>query len=337
MFRRLYITGKWHYEGWNDLMKANYDWFRVYEGKHWYDMGGSRVHTTKRNKIDALTFLKERPKHKPFLLTVSFFAPHAVDASDEQYYPMPRSMSLYRNLTLQPPPDTFHELPSFFTEENIGRRRWRMRFETPQKFDVSLKNYYRLISEVDSACERIFEELRTQGVLDKTLVIFTTDNGYFHAEHGLADKWYPHEESIRVPLIVHDPRMPSTHQGSVRDEFVLNVDLAPTILGAAGLTSPDSMQGRDFSELYLGQDALSWRKDFFYEHPTIQSPHAIPASSAVVEKDLKYIYWPDWNVEQLFDLQTDPKETRDVSNIPEYAIKLDELRRRHEILRQAVV
>ena len=115
----------------------------------------------------------------------------------------------------------------------------------------------------------------------------------------------------------------------------LNVDLAPTILSATGLIPPETMQGRDFSELYLGPDTSHWRDDFFYEHPTIQSPHAIPASTAVVEKNLKYIYWPDWKVEQLFDLQADPKETQDVIDIPEYADKLDDLRRRHELLRQA--
>ena len=317
------------------MLKGNYDWYRVYEGKHWYDVGGSQVHTTKRNQRDAIKFLRERPKNKPFLLTVAFFAPHAVDASAEQYYPMPKSMSLYRNLTFQSPSDTFHKLPSFFNDENIGRRRWRMRFDTHRKFEDSLKNYYRLISEVDAACERIFDELEKQGLLDNTLLIFTTDNGYYHAEHGLADKWYPHEESIRVPLIVRDPRMPLSRKGSVRDDFVLNVDLAPMILGTAGLVPPDTMQGRDFSDLYLAQNSLSWRNDFFYEHPMIQSSHAIPASSAIVNRDLKYIYWPDWNTEQLFDLQRDPQEGQDVISNPEYANQLDELRSRHEVLRKA--
>lgn len=331
-------VGKWHFDGWRDLMPNHYDWYRIYEGKHWYGIGGTRVHTTKRNQRDAITFLRERPKDKPFLLTVAFFAPHAVDVSEDQYYPMPKSLSLYQNISLVPMPvDTFSRLPSFFTDENQGRRRWQMRFDTPEKYETSLKNYFRLISEVDAACERIVKELKSQGMLDRTLVIFTTDNGYYHAEHGLADKWYPHEESIRVPLIVHDPRMPSSQRGSVNDEFVLNIDLAPTIVGAADLEPPSAMQGKDFSVLYrTGLPRVDWRTDFFYEHPMLYSPHAIPASSAIVRKDSKYIFWPDWNVEQLFDLKKDPNEENDVIHEAEYSEHLQELRARHETLREAV-
>jgi len=98
--------------------------------------------------------------------------------------------------------------------------------------------------------------------------IFTSDNGQFHNEHLLAGKWFPHEESIRIPLIIQDPRMPDEVRGTSNDEFTLNIDLAPTILSAAGISVPDRMQGSDMAELYLNPDgevAQSWRKDFFYE------------------------------------------------------------------------
>ena len=88
-----------------------------------------------------------------------------------------------------------------------------------------MKAYYRLATEVDTTVGRVLAELKAQGLGENTLVIFTTDNGYFHGEHGLADKWYPYEESIRVPLIVRDPRMPKTKHGTTNDDFVLNVDL----------------------------------------------------------------------------------------------------------------
>jgi arylsulfatase A-like enzyme len=74
-------------------------------------------------------------------------------------------------------------------------------------------------------------------------VIFTTDNGYFHGERGLADKWYPYEESIRVPLIIRDPRMPASKHGRTDDSVTLNIDLAPTFLAAAGINAPAGMQG----------------------------------------------------------------------------------------------
>ena len=88
-----------------------------------------------------------------------------------------------------------------------------------------MKAYYRMATEVDTTVGRVLAELRAQGLDENTLVIFTTDNGYFHGEHGLADKWYPYEESIRVPLIVRDPRMPKIKRGTTNDDFVLNVDL----------------------------------------------------------------------------------------------------------------
>jgi arylsulfatase A-like enzyme len=158
----------------------------------------------------------------------------------------------------------------------------------------------------------VLDELRRQGLFERTLVIFTTDNGYYHAEHGLADKWYPHEESIRVPLIVHDPRMPAARRGTTDDAFTLNVDLAPTVLAAAGVPPTPRMQGNDFSPLYLAAQRPAWRTDYFYEHATIRSTDFIPSSEALVTRDWKYFYWPDFKVEQLFHVAADPHEEHDL-------------------------
>jgi len=158
-------------------------------------------------------------------------------------------------------------LPPFLADEkNAGRIRWHWRFDTGEKYQEYMKNYYRLASEVDAACGRIVAELRAQGLLENTLVLFTGDNGYFHGEHGLADKWYPYEESIRVPLIVRDPRMAAERRGGTNDDFVLNADLAPTILAAARAAAPPRMQGTDFAPLYLADRKPAWRDEFYYEH-----------------------------------------------------------------------
>ena len=188
---------------------------------------------------------------------------------------------------------------------------------------------------MDATCGRVLEELKKQGVLDRTLVIFTGDNGYFHGEHGLADKWYPHEESIRVPLIVYDPRLASAKNGLLNDDITLNVDLAPTILAAAGIAAPATMQGRDLAPLYLADEKPAWRTDFFYEHAVIRSVDFIPASEALVRKDWKYFYWPDFGVEQLFDLRTDPFEENDLIRDPASAKRLGELRARFAELKAA--
>jgi arylsulfatase A-like enzyme len=171
-----------------------------------------------------------------------------------------------------------------------------------------MKNYYRMATEVDAVCGRLLDELRGSGELDRTLVVFTTDNGYFHGEHGLADKWYPYEESIRVPLIVRDARIPAERRGKTEDRFVLNVDLAPSFLKVAGVEAPRAMQGKDVSGLYAGGEVTKWRDGFYYEHPTITNRERIPSSEAWVTKEAKLIRWPEFGYEEFFDLKKDPGE-----------------------------
>jgi len=199
-----------------------------------------------------------------------------------------------------------------------------------------MKNYYRLASEVDAACGRIVAELKAQGLLENTLVLFTGDNGYFHGEHGLADKWYPYEESIRVPLIVRDPRMAAERRGGTNDDFVLNADLAPTILAAARAAAPPRMQGADFAPLYLSERKPAWRDEFYYEHAIVRSKEFIPASEAVVRRDAKYLNWPDFAHEELFDLAADPQEERNLAADPARAAQKAELRRKLEEWRARV-
>ncbi|QDS98769.1 sulfatase family protein [Adhaeretor mobilis] len=331
-------VGKWH----NGKFPAkNFDFGRSYHGTHWMELpDGSKVHVTKRNENDSLEFLRTRPSEKPFCLTVAFFANHAEDRNPLQFLPQPESMELYKDTLIPVPPnatdESFHRLPEFVaTETNEGRNRWHWRFDTPEKYQTMMKNYYRLATEVDSTCGRILEELKRQGVFENTLVIFTTDNGYYHAEHGLADKWYPHQESIRVPLIIRDPRMPKMCHGASNEEFTLSVDLAPTILQAAGISVPKSMQGQDISPLYLADTKPAWREEFFYEHPTLRNIDFIPSSQALVRRGWKYFYWPDFDRDQLFDLKSDPREEHDLAAAPEQSKRLTEMRARFVELRAA--
>ena len=324
-------VGKWH----NGKIPADkFDFSRAYHGTHWVkEPDGSQIHVTQKNENDALEFLKSKPRDKPFCLTVAFFATHAEDRNPEQFLPQPASMSLYTDVDVPVPENatqaSFERLPDFVgNEKNEGRNRWHWRFDTPEKFQKMMKNYYRLATEVDSTCGRILAELRRQGLDESTLVIFTTDNGYYHAEHGLADKWYPHQESIRVPLIIHDPRMDESVAGQTNDDFTLNVDLAPTILAAANIEPPEAMQGKDISMLYRGEKKPEWRTEFFYEHPMLRSTDFIPASEALVRKDWKYFYWPEFDREQLFHLVDDPIEEHDLAEDPAFADQLSEMRRR---------
>ncbi len=330
--------GKWH----NGTFPAEkFDFGRSYSGTHWMrEPDGTQIHVTKKNENDALEYLSTRPKDKPFCLTLAFFATHAEDKNPKQYLPQPESMALYQDVKIPlaktATEEAFRKLPPFVAhEKNESRVRWHWRFDTPEKHQEMMKNYYRLATEVDAVCGKVLAELAKQGVLENTVVIFTTDNGYFHAEHGLADKWYPHQESIRVPLIVRDPRMAKAKHGGTNDDFTLNADLAPTILAATGIPAPKSMQGRDIAPLYLAAEKPAWRSEFFYEHAVVKAKDVIPASEALVRKDWKYMLWPDFEYEQLFHLTADPGEENDVARDPAHAAKLTEMRARFGELKAA--
>lgn len=330
--------GKWHA---GPFPQGKFDFGRSYSGTHWIKQeDGKMIHVTKKNENDAMEFLNTRPKDKPFVLKLSFFATHAEDLHPLQFLPQPESLALYQNVEI-PVPKTATEaawkkLPSFFNEKNEGRNRWTWRFDDPGKYQEMMRNYYRLATEVDEVCGKVIAELKRQGVYENTLVIFTSDNGYFHGEHGLADKWYPHQESIRTPLIIRDPRLPVAKRGTTHDEFTLNVDLAPTILASVGIPAPTAMQGRDIAPLYLNESVKDWRKEFFYEHPVIKSQDFIPASEALVRKDWKYFFWPKHGVEQLFHITEDPFEENDLIHDPSQKQRIAEMRSRLQELKAQV-
>ena len=134
---------------------------------------------------------------------------------------------------------------------------------------------------------------------------------------------------------MRDPRLPLAQRGTTHDAFTLNVDLAPTILAATGTTAPARMQGRDLSPLYLAPTPPKWRDEFFYEHATVRSIDFIPSSEALVRKDVKYIYWPDFQHEELFDLRADPLEENNLAAAPDRAAQLAVLRARFAELKAA--
>jgi len=323
-------------------LKYRFDVAKIYEGKHMF----GEKHVTDRNREDAVSFLQKRPKDKPFSLQVAFYAPKAIGDSLEpgaQWTPMERSRDWYANMTFRHPQnmnESYARLPEFFREGRgtEGRRRWKARFETPTQFQVAMNHYYRMISEVDEACGLIYEELKKQGILNETMIIFTTDNGFFHAEHGLSGKWFPYQESIRVPLIIRDPRMPPERINTTNDEFTLNVDLAETILGAAGLGPDPVMQGRDISDLYLKSDRERepWRQEFYYEFPG-KNKKILPSSNAVVRHDFKYFHYPQWNVEHLFNIKDDPFEENDLISDPKYADIVKEMKARYAEMQKEVL
>ncbi|VEU38662.1 unnamed protein product [Pseudo-nitzschia multistriata] len=272
-----------------------------------------------KSVMHAIEFLQERPKDTPFALTVAYYPPKAVGASKEpggQWFPKESSKALYANTTYEPPYDVekaHADLPDFL-KKKIMRNRYLERWDTTEKYNTGMRNYHALVTEVDLASSQIVEELKRQGLYENTMIIFTSDNGLMMGSHGLGGKWIAYEESIRVPLIIYDPRMPSEKRGSVDNSMTLNIDLASTILGAANIAPPEAMQGRDIADLYLSSnDGTSklkekpWRTEYLYEYPI----WSLSQNSLIGER-YKYIHWMGFQSEQLFDIQEDPFELNDL-------------------------
>ncbi len=289
-----------------------------------------RTHKTAVFGDQALEFLQGCRPDTPFCLSISFNAVHARDGEPREYEPDPRDEKLYADIKMPVPKlataEAFARLPEF-VQKSEARRRWQRRFATPQMFQDTLRDYYRLATGVDREVGRIVKALDDLKLADNTVIIFFGDNGYFLGDRGLADKWFMYEESIRVPCIVCDPRLPAERRGSKQDSLVLNVDLAPTIVDMTGLPIPKGMQGRSLVPLLRQAKApADWRTEFFYEHHT--NPKIIPPSEGVRTERWAYIRWikAEPVVEELYDLANDPLEERNLVRDPAQARVLAELR-----------
>ena len=342
-------VGKWQYEDKEGYISRIFDWARIHEGVHWYTMERkngekAKVSAAVRARDDVFDFLDERPKDKPFALTVAFYPPKAVSDGKQpgiQWTPTKKMRKMYENETIPFPPNYDNpvgetdSIPEFLRyEENKATLRYLERWRTYDHYQEGMKNYYALISQVDKICGQIFNRLKKDNLLNQTMIIFTTDNGLMHGAHRLAGKWYPYEESIRVPLLIYDPRMSNDKRGTIDDSLTLNIDLAETILGAANIAPLPLMQGRDIADLYLHHTskliAKPWRAEFYYEYPIGFGLPNDPRVTALVERDWKYIHWPETNKDQLFDLRNDPYELHDLRrNITkENLLRLSDMKQR---------
>ena len=331
---RIGFVGKYGV-GQKGMPEEEYDYWKGWSGQGKYELtdeSGNYIHMTQVMSRDAREFLRGCSKDKPFCLSVSFKAPHVQDTDPRQFIYDRAFKDLYKDVTI-PTPKTgddkyWEEFPEFFKKNNEGRTRWKKRFSTPQMYQQMVKGYYRLITGVDIAIGQIRNEIRELGMDDNTIIILTGDNGFYLGEHGLAGKWYGHDESIHVPLVVYDPRLPANKRGRKISRMALNIDIAPTILSMAGLSVPGVMQGRDLSPL-IDDKSIKWRKDFFYEH-LFEYQDKIPKVEGIVSERFKYMRFieAEPNYEQLFDLTNDPYEITNLATDPKYRRTLEKLRKR---------
>jgi arylsulfatase A-like enzyme len=301
------------------------------------DENGNYLHHTDKVDRDITRFLNQVDKEKPFCLSVSFKAPHVQDNDPRQFIIHPRYKKYYENDVIPTPetadPKYWEQFPDFFrTDENIARARWQPRLSTPELYQGNVKNYYRLLTQVDDVVGHLMKQLSELGMGDNTIVIFAGDNGLFLGEHGLTGKWYEYQESIRVPLIVFDPRDGNRMDGKVVDRIALNIDVAPTILDYAGVRIPEAMQGVDLLHI---ADGTADRKDFFYEHTFMGSP-GIPKVEGVVSRKFSYMKYIEHDYEELYNLTKDPLEEHNLAKDTAYREELANLRSRYEELKKKV-
>lgn len=323
-----------NYSGFEGLfdMGENYDRLDRYKDRRGYfykTLGRDTVHLTRYTGQKAIEFIRQAPQEKPFMLSLSFSAPHAHDPAEDQYFWQKEFDSMYASQHFAAPPLSdleYFEAQPPYVRDGENRNRWHWRFDTEEKYQKSMKGYFRMISEIDHEIGLIREELIKQGKDKNTVIIFISDNGYFLGERQLAGKWLMYDNSLRVPLIIYDPR--SVQSRKVKD-MVLNIDIAPTLLDLAGLEIPKSWQGLSLAGFLEENSPDFKREDFICEHLWLVD--IIAPSEGLRTKDWKYFrYINDPRHEELYDLKSDPLEKNNLALNPAFQEQLLEMRRRFE-------
>ncbi len=295
---------------------------------------GSLRHETDLIVDRGIEFLQQQPRDKPFALNLWFNACHAEDGDRRPgigHFPWPQSAEgLYEDLEMPAPrlkdSAIFEALPEFF-QTSITRERFFWRWNTEQKYQTNLRAYFRMVSGIDHAIGRFLQALREAGLADNTIIVYSADNGYHMANRGLTGKWSHFEESLRVPLIICDPRVPASERGKVASALALNLDLPATFLDWTGVPVPDRYQGRSLQQIVAAEAPTDWRTETFHEHFAVRD--RIPAWEGVRTERFKYArYFDHANFEFLHDLRNDPNELVNLANEPAHAETLKSLRER---------
>ncbi len=298
---------------------------------------GSERHITELMGDYAGDFLRDVPDGEPFCLSLSFNAVHAEDADKENHFPWPIAVdSMYDDIDIPEPrlsdPAIFEAHPDFL-KNSMNRIRYFWRWDTPEKYQKNMRAYYRMISGVDRVIGRIREELKKNGQDENTIIIYMGDNGYYMGDRGFAGKWSHYEESLRVPLIIYDPRLPEDQRGKVEEKIALNIDIPSTILDICGVNIPEQYEGENLMPIVKAENIVNWRTDFFCEH--LMDNASIPKWEGIRDERYVYARYFEQNpvYEFLHDLKTDPDQLKNLVDVPEYISVLEEMRTRCDELK----
>lgn len=279
----------------------------------------------------AVSWLSEA-REKPFCCIFMFQAPHA------PFYRSRRNLDLYNGVPI-PKPSTFDDdlhgdyygKPRAFADADNKIGTTILGGDDPRSLEEMAKDHYAGVVNNDQNFESLLDALKKTGQLDDTVILLTSDHGFFLGEWRFYDKRFMHEPSIRVPLAVRYPRM--IQPGTALNQMALNVDIAPTVLDLAGVASPHPLQGRSLVPLLKGAAPADWRKDWLYEYYEYPGNQQVKPHRGVRSEKYKLIhyYLPPEEFE-VYDLERDPGELYNLYGDPRYKSLFDSLMRRlHEL------
>ncbi|MDA0196684.1 MAG: sulfatase [Bacteroidetes bacterium] len=305
--------------------------FNDKRGYFYKTLGKDTVHLTRYTGQMALDYLDKAPSDQPFCLSLSFSAPHAHDSAPDQYFWQNTTDNLLQNVEVPPAnisDDKYFDVLPQPVKDGFNRLRWTWRYDTPEKYQHSLKGYYRMIAGIDLEIAKIRALLKAKRLDENTVIIVMGDNGHFLGERQLAGKWLMYDNSIRVPLIVYDPRV-KQHQDI--DEMALNIDVPATILDLANVARPKSWQGKSLMSIVAAKSNSLNRDTVLIEH--LWEFENIPPSEGVRTEEWKYFrYVNDKASEELYNLKTDPREIKNLAGSKKYQGVLLKLRQKTDAL-----
>lgn len=353
------FVGKWHMGDTDEKQRGFHHWVSFKgQGVYWpfdeglkvkgryvpqahrtgFNINGKRVaqkgYITDELTDYALEWLKPRidaehdgKKRKPWFLYLSHKAVHADFLPPNRHAFKYDKEPFQRPVTIKEEPELFRDVPRWV----LNQRNSRHGIEFAYYMNLDLEKYYKRYCEtllaVDESVGRLLDAMDDKGVLDNTLVVYVGDNGFLFGEHGLIDKRCAYEESMRVPLLAHWPK--GIRARTKVRELVANIDLAPSLLEVAGLKSPEGMDGSNFLPLLAprrGEKEIPWRNELLYEYYWERNYPQTPTVHALRGERYKYIrYHGIWDVNELYDLEKDPKERTNLINDPAHADRIKEM------------
>ena len=329
------LIGKWHLGS----VPTGFDYWNILPGQGEYhdpemiEMGETKKYTGYVTDIitdHGIKLLQERPQDKPFCLMYHHKAPH------RNWQPDAKHAGMYKNVEI-PLPETFDD--DYSTRSDAARQQEMMiehhlqvpydtKLKPPEgltgdalkkwKYQRYMEDYLACIASVDDNVGRFLDYLDQSGLAQNTVVVYTSDQGFFLGDHGWFDKRFMYEESLRMPLLVRYLR--EIKAGMVNGDMVLNLDFAPTFLDFAQVMAPDDMQGVSFRKLLRGRTPKNWRQAMYYHYYEYPAEHKVKRHYGVRTERYKLIhFYYDIDAWELYDLQQDPHELNNVYSDPAYA------------------